>query len=81
MNNYVIKRNYAFDEDDCHNVVFCHLSISSTFSNLDQLRTILGKNPVIMCISDTWLCDYILDIDLCIPGYQNIYTAKIELLK
>ena len=74
MNNYVIKRNYAFDEDDCHNVVFCHLSIRSTFSNL-------GKNPIIMCISDTWLCNYILDIQLCIPGYQNIYTAKIELLK
>ena len=76
--NYVIKCIYAFDKDDCYFFTW------ALDSNKDQLRTIPGnikKNPIIMCISYTWLCNDILDIELAIPGYQNIYTAKIELLK
>ena len=34
--NYVIKCNFAFDEDDCHNVVFCHLSIRIPFQTLGR---------------------------------------------
>ena len=78
--NYEIKHNYAFDENNCHNVVFCHLNIS----NLDQLRTILDnikKNPIIMCIIDTWLCNDILDIELGIPSYQNNYHCKNRIVK
>ena len=45
----------------------------SLLPKMDELVALVSAScPAVVCIVETWLCDYILDSEICLPDYATI---------
>jgi hypothetical protein len=62
-----------------HGINICHVNARSLFPKFDEISWIVQKSCVdIVCISETWLNDTVLDSDIAIEGFTLLRKDRIS---
>ena len=55
----------------CKSIVY--YNARSLLPKMDELAAMVSASrPAVVCIVETWLCDYILNSEICLPDYAII---------